>query len=108
MPRLRPSLRILDASRPDAVLSVVRGRRPAETAVGLRRANLDTRKIVFRSAGRRLRQLRRPARSRLLLRALIKPRRTRSHGGNHEKELIGFLRAFVTSWLHLDERQRTN
>src|SRR6266566_8440192 len=71
MPRLRPSLRVLDPSRAVAQLPDLRRRRSAEAAVGVRRAVEHAGEVVLAPVGQRTHRsmwhLRRPARAGFLL-----------------------------------------
>ena len=71
MPRLRPSLRVLDPPGAVAQLPDLRRRRSAEAAVGVRRAVEHAGEVVLAPLGQRthrsMRHLRRPARAGFLL-----------------------------------------
>src|SRR5213594_2999471 len=77
MPRLRQPLRAPDATRPAGILSGVSGRGIAETPVGVRRPVEHPGQVVHARAAGALRQLRRPARARIVLDALRLNRRAR-------------------------------
>src|SRR6266850_583225 len=84
MPRLRNAFRVPDARRPVALVSRVQRRRPAEEAVGVRRAVEHARQIVLRSPDAGLRIVRRSARARGLLAELSVARNSESGMENLE------------------------
>src|SRR4029077_14587487 len=80
MPRLRQPLRAPDSSRPAGRLPGVSGRGVAEAALGLRGAVEHSGQVVLACAAGPVRQLRRPARPRILLDELNAPAASRSAG----------------------------